>query len=99
MSSTDIIYQLGSRTSTPTFDADLWEDDIMADCDIVLDGNMPSDNNIPIPDWFGLDLELIYDHLNPRTKQGLSNSRSWRKTTVDVTGKPLLSIGIRQCPH
>jgi hypothetical protein len=48
VSSTDIISQLGSRTSTPTFDADLWEDDIMADCDIVLDGNMPSDDNIPI---------------------------------------------------
>ena len=66
----------------------------MADCDVVLDGNMPSDDNTPIPDWFGLDLDLIYDHLNPRTKQGLSYSRSWRKTAVDVTGKPLSSIGI-----
>jgi hypothetical protein len=69
VSSTDIISQLGSQTSTPTFDGDVWEDDIMADCD-ALNANIPSDDNIPIPDWFGLDLELIYDHLNPRAKQG-----------------------------
>jgi hypothetical protein len=46
---------------------------IMADCD-ALDVNIPSDDNIPIPDWFGLDLELIYDHLYPRTKQGIAQS-------------------------
>jgi hypothetical protein len=67
VSSTDIISQLGSQTSTPTFDADIWEDDIMADCD-ALDAIIPSDGDIPIPDCFGLDLELIYYHLNPRTE-------------------------------
>jgi hypothetical protein len=65
----------------------------MADCD-ALDANIPSGGDIPIPDCFGLDLELIYDHLNPRTKLGIAQSRSWRKKAVDVTGKPLLSIGL-----
>jgi hypothetical protein len=93
VSSTDIISQLGSRTSTPTFDADLWEDDVMADCD-QLDADIPSDDNISIPNWFELDLDVIYDHLNPRTKQGIAQSRSWRKKAVDVMGRPLSSIGI-----
>jgi hypothetical protein len=65
----------------------------MADCD-ALDANIPSDDNILIPDWFGLDIELIYDHLNPRTKQGITQSQSWHKKAVDETGKPLSSIGI-----
>ena len=93
VSSTDIISQLGSRTSTPTFDADLWEDDVMADCD-QLDADIPSDDNISIPNWFELDLDVIYDHLNPRTKQGIAQSRSWRKKAVDVMGRPLSSIGV-----
>ncbi len=93
VSSTDITAQLGSRKSTPTFDADLWEDDIIADCD-QLDADIPSDDNISIPNWCELDLELIYDHLNPRTKQGITQSRSCRKKAADVMGRPLSSIGI-----
>jgi hypothetical protein len=32
----------------------------------------------PIPNWFELDLGDIYDHLNPRTKQGQANQRAGR---------------------
>jgi hypothetical protein len=48
----------------------------------------------PIPDWFNLDLESIYDKLNPRTKEGVAQARAWRKRATDGTGKPMTSIGI-----
>jgi hypothetical protein len=30
-----------------------------------------------IPNWYELDIGKIYDHLNPRTKQGQVHQRSW----------------------
>jgi hypothetical protein len=47
-----------------------------------------------IPDWFDLDIGEIYEHMNPRTKQGQSHQRGWRKRAVDGSGKPLTSIGL-----
>jgi hypothetical protein len=47
-----------------------------------------------IPDWFDLDIGEIYEHMNPRTKQGQSHQRGWQKRAVDGSGKPLTSIGL-----
>ncbi len=50
-----------SRTNTPTF----------SDVDGMGDENGGDDVELtPVPVWFELDIEAIYDHLNPRTKQG-----------------------------
>jgi hypothetical protein len=46
----------------------------MADCDGVFASNTTAVDDTPIPDWFALDLDLIYEQLNPRTKQGTSQS-------------------------
>jgi len=53
-----------------------------------------ADDSTPIPDWYNLQIDEIYDQLNPRTKQGQLTQRAWRKCAVDGTGKPLTSIGL-----
>jgi len=74
-----------SRTTTPTF----------GESEGLLDENgMEEIEWTPIPDWFALDVGEIYDHLNPRTKQGQAHQRGWRKRAVDGSGKPLTSIGL-----
>jgi hypothetical protein len=35
----------------------------------------------PIPEWFNLELDSIYDQLNPGTKEGIAQTRAWRKRT------------------
>ena len=57
-------------------------------------GETACDDNTPIPDWFTLDIEEIYEKLNPRTKQGQLHQRDWRKRAIDGNGKPLSSIGL-----
>ena len=50
-----------SRTNTLTF----------ADVDGMGDENGGDNVELtPVPVWFELDIEAIYDHLNPRTNQG-----------------------------
>jgi hypothetical protein len=94
VSSIELISQLSSRTSTPNAmnadEADLF----LEDFDVEVQGDTSAKADISVPDWFSLDLDTIYDTLNPRTKQGTSELRSWRKKCVDAAGKPLTSIGI-----
>jgi hypothetical protein len=89
VSSTDLISQLSSRTSTPNE-----ADPFLEAFDVVIQGDISTEVDISIPDWFSLNRETIYDKLNPRTKQGTSELRSWHKKCVDGAGKPLTSIGI-----
>jgi hypothetical protein len=44
----------------------------LEDLDVELQGDVSTEVDISIPDWFSLDLETIYDKINPRTKQGTS---------------------------
>jgi hypothetical protein len=53
-----------------------------------------ADDSTPIPDWWNLQINEIYDQLNPRMKQGQLTQRAWHKCAVDGTGKPLTSIGL-----
>ncbi len=74
-----------SRTNTLTF----------ADVDGMGDKYGGDDVELtPVPVWYELDIEAIYDHLNPRTKQGQAYQRGWRKRVIDSAGKPLTSIGL-----
>jgi len=83
----------GSRGSTPTFNTDSLNitDPFLDEGD---DEAIVLEEETPIPDWFNLDLESIYDKLNPRTKEGVAQARAWRKRATDGTGKPMTSIGI-----
>jgi hypothetical protein len=84
-----------SGASTPCFNSRATTPTTFGDSEAVLDENgVEEDESIPIPDWFALDIGQIYDHLNPRTKQGQVQQRGWRKRAVDATGKPLTSIGL-----
>ncbi len=72
-----------SRTPTPTSTSysqnlDI-EDLFLEDCNIHAVGETACDDNTPIPDWFTLDIEEIYEKLNPRTKQGQLHQRDWQK--------------------
>jgi hypothetical protein len=74
-----------SRTTTPTF----------GESGGLLDENgMEEIESTPILDWFALDIGDIYDHLNPRTKQGQVHQRGWQKRAVDGSGKLSTSIGL-----
>jgi len=62
-----------SGASTPVFPNGM-------DTDGMFDENGGDDvDPTPIPDWFELDIGEIYEHLNPRTKQGQSHQRGWQK--------------------
>jgi len=60
-------------------------DDLLSETDIV---------DSIIPSWFHLDISEIYDHLNPATKKGQNDQRTWRKCAIDINGKPITSVGI-----
>jgi len=97
--------QLLTRTPTPTSDVlnsalnrgltifqrnsdsqlDDINDDLLSETDIV---------DSIIPSWFHLDISEIYDHLNPATKKGQNDQRTWRKCAIDVNGKPITSVGV-----
>jgi hypothetical protein len=47
-----------------------------------------------IPSWFNLDMSEIYNNLNPSTKKGQQDQRVWRKSAIDINGKPITSVGI-----
>jgi hypothetical protein len=53
-----------------------------------------ADNSTPIPDWWTLEMDEIYDQLNPRMKQGQMTQQDWCKHAVDGTGRLLTSIGL-----
>jgi hypothetical protein len=54
---------MNSRTSTPNF----LENEVA----VVDDVMGPEDSeSTSIPNWYKQDIGEIYDHLNPRTKQG-----------------------------
>jgi hypothetical protein len=53
-----------------------------------------AEDSTPIPDWWALEMDEIYGHLNPQTKKGQSTQRAWHKCVVDSAGKPLTSIGL-----
>jgi hypothetical protein len=44
----------------------------LEDFDVEVQGDTSAKADISVPDWFSLDLDTIYDTLNPRTKQGTS---------------------------
>jgi hypothetical protein len=76
---------MNSRTSTPNF----LENEVA----VVDDVMGPEDSeSTSIPNWYKQDIGEIYDHLNPRTKQGWVHQRSWQKRAVDSSGKPLASM-------
>jgi hypothetical protein len=60
-------------------------DDLLSETDIV---------DSLIPSWFHLDISEIYDHLNPATKKGQNDQRTWRKCAIDINGKPITSVGV-----
>ena len=100
MSTNEMLSQLtsNSRTPTPTSISNSLELDVddpfLDDCIVRAMGESECEDNTPIPDWFSLDIEEIYEKLNPRTKQGQLLQRSWRKRAVDGSGKVLTSIGL-----
>jgi hypothetical protein len=85
MSTNEMLSRLtsNSRTSTPTstcnsqnLDA---EDPFLDDCNVHAVGESECVDNTPIPEWFALNIDEIYEKLNLRTKQGQVYQRAWCK--------------------
>jgi hypothetical protein len=53
-----------------------------------------NDGTQPVPDWYSLNIEEIYDEINPSTSIGKEKLHKWRDRVVDVAGNPLRSIGL-----
>jgi hypothetical protein len=105
-SSDDLIASLCNQTITArTRSPDLLMDDndpssLQADCedDDIINENPDSgtqeEHDHAIPFWNNLQLDEIYDKINPTTKIGINEQRVWRKKAVDVNGKAITSVGI-----
>jgi hypothetical protein len=77
----------GSQATTPAVDSFLeeYDDDQEGSID---------DGTQPVPDWYSLGIEEIYDELNRSTAVEKEKLRKWRVRVVDVAGNPISKIGI-----
>jgi len=98
MNSEDLILKISDNSTcapTPTSTSQSSLPETLDDSLIVSAASKEAaDDSTPIPDWYNLQIDEIYDQLNPRTKQGQLTQRAWHKHAVDGTGKPLTSIGL-----
>jgi len=51
------------------------------------DEPMGDNEDAPVPNWDLLNLDEIYDSLNPVTKEDKAKQAAWKKTVLDIDGK------------
>jgi hypothetical protein len=88
------------RPSSPSPTIESYVNDVnesVIDDSIEIIGNdesTPYKEKIPIPDWYALPIDKVYELVNPISKEGKLYQREWRNQVVDCNGKPIHSIGI-----